>query len=100
MRARFTDAHRHRRCLYIFPTLLICAACASPAALSPRSTSVERVKAPVVTAQGALSPRAAERVVDQRLEDLHETGHVREMIDAFPRPQPRRWSPAIASRCS
>jgi cardiolipin synthase A/B len=46
-------------------------------------TSVQRVQASVVTAKGALPPRAAERVVDQPLEDLHETGHVREMIDAF-----------------
>jgi cardiolipin synthase len=83
MRARFTDVHRHRRCLYLLPTLLICASCASPAALSAHSTPVERVKAPVVTAKGALPPNVAERVVDQRLEDVHETEHVRELIDAF-----------------
>ncbi|HEX4972379.1 MAG TPA: cardiolipin synthase [Steroidobacteraceae bacterium] len=74
--------HRHARLL--LPLLiLICASCASPAALSSRSPSAERVKAPIVTSNGALPPRAAERVVEQRLEDLHDSEHVRELIDAF-----------------
>jgi cardiolipin synthase len=74
--------HRHARLL--LPLLiLICASCASPAALSSRSPSAERVKAPIVTSHGALPPRAAERVVEQRLEDLHDSEHVRELIDAF-----------------
>jgi cardiolipin synthase len=81
MRARFTDVHRPARLL--LPLTLICVLCASPAALSSRASSAERVKAPVVTSAGALPPRAAERVVAQRLDDLHESEHVRELIDAF-----------------
>ena len=74
--------HRHARLL--LPLLiLICASCASPAALSSGSPSAERGKAPIVTSKGALPPRAAERVVAQRLEDLHESEHARELIDAF-----------------
>jgi cardiolipin synthase len=48
-----------------------------------RSQPAERVKAPVVTGEGTLTPRASERAVDQRLDDRHETEHVRELIDAF-----------------
>jgi cardiolipin synthase len=75
--------HRHGRLSLSLLTLLICASCASPAALSSRSASIERVKAPIVTSAGALPPRAAERVVEQRLGDLREAAHVRELIDAF-----------------
>jgi cardiolipin synthase A/B len=74
----------HRPARLLLPLLtLICASCASPAALSSRSLPAERVKAPIVTGAGALPPRAAERVVEQRVEDLHESEHVRELIDAF-----------------
>jgi cardiolipin synthase len=74
----------HRPARLLLPLLtLICASCASPAALSSLALSAERVKAPIVTSRGTLPPRAAERVVEQRLEDLHESEHVRELIDAF-----------------
>lgn len=63
--------------------LLVCGACASPAALSSRSAPVERVKAPIMTGKGALTPSAGERAVDQRLDERHATEHVRELIDAF-----------------
>jgi cardiolipin synthase len=92
-RARFTDVHRHSRLLLALLTLLVCASCASPAALSLRTTSAERVKAPVVTGDGVLPPGASERVVDQRLDDRHETEHVREMIDAF---RERAAAPLVA----
>ncbi len=83
MRARFTDVPRHSGFFPALFTLLVCASCASPAALSSRTESNERVKAPVVTGGGVLTPRAGERVVEQRLDDKHDTEHVREMIDAF-----------------
>jgi cardiolipin synthase len=73
--------------------LLVCASCASPAALSLRTAPAERVKAPIVTGTGALPPRASERVVDQRLDDRVETEHVREMIDAF---RERAAAPLVA----
>jgi len=73
----------HRPARLLLPLILICASCASPAALSSRSPSAESGKAPIVTSKGALPPRAAERVVAQRLEDLYESEHARELIDAF-----------------
>jgi cardiolipin synthase len=83
VRARFTDVHRHRRFLHVLISLLVCASCASPAALSSRAAATERIKEPVVTAKGPLTASASERAVDRRLDDDHATEHVREMIDAF-----------------
>jgi cardiolipin synthase len=74
-------------------SLLVCASCASPAALSSRTALTETVKAPIVTGAGTLSPRASERAVEQRLHDRHETEHVREMIDAF---RERAAAPLVA----
>jgi cardiolipin synthase len=74
---------RHRSFLPVLLTLLVCAACASPAALSSRAAPVERVKAPIVSGKGVLTPSAGERAVDQRLDERHATEHVRELIDAF-----------------
>jgi cardiolipin synthase len=37
----------------------------------------------VVAGEAVLPPRASDRLVDQRLDDRHETAHVRELIDAF-----------------
>jgi cardiolipin synthase len=72
---------------------VLCASCASPAALSSQTELTQRVQAPVVTGQGALPPRASERVLEQRLDDRHETEHVREMIDAF---RERAAAPLVA----
>jgi cardiolipin synthase A/B len=74
---------RHRPFFPALLILLVCGACASPAALSSRSASVEHVKAPIMTGKGALTPSAGERAVDQRLDERHSTEHVRELIDAF-----------------
>jgi cardiolipin synthase len=82
-RGRFTDVTYPIRSHSVLSILLICASCASPATLSSETALTERVKTPVVTSQGALAPRASERLVEQRLDARHDTEHVREMIDAF-----------------
>jgi cardiolipin synthase len=84
---------RYPRLLHVLITLLVCASCASPAALSARAATTERVKAPVVTAKGPLPPGASERAVEQRLDDAHATEHVREMIDAI---RERAAAPLVA----
>jgi cardiolipin synthase len=74
---------RHGRFTSTLSILLVCASCASPAGPSSQTALTARAKAPVVTSQGALAPRASERAVEQRLDARHDTEHVREMIDAF-----------------
>jgi cardiolipin synthase len=84
---------RYRRFLPAAAMLLLCASCASPAALSSRAAPAERVKAPIVSGKSTLSPRAADRAVDQRLEGKHETEHVLGMVDAF---RERAAAPLVA----
>jgi cardiolipin synthase len=92
VRARFTDVRRLERLVTTLAILVLGAACAAPA-LSSQLELTQRVKAPVVTGHGALTPRAGERVVEQRLDDRHDTEHVREMIDAF---RERAAAPLVA----
>jgi cardiolipin synthase A/B len=83
---------RYCRFLLAVLTLMACASCASPAALSS-SNLHPRGKSPVVTGDRVLPARATERVLDQRLDDEHETEHVRELIDAF---RERAAAPLVA----
>lgn len=74
---------RYRRVFTGVLILLACASCASPAALSSRGSHAESVNAPVLGAKGPLPARATEQVLDERLDDRHETERVRAMVDAF-----------------
>jgi cardiolipin synthase len=71
----FRLSHRIARLLILVAT---CTSCASP-----QVRSSDAAPAPIITAQGALSPVTAAATVDARLAPRYDSDAVREMVDAF-----------------